>query len=90
MKIFQAMWGVLLELAPFLLLGMAVAGLLHVLLPRRFVHRQLRGRLGVAKAVLVGVAAWPLSLLAFWAIGAALRKRREARALSIVPDGWTL
>lgn len=33
MALLQAMWAVLLELAPWLLLGAAVAGALHVLLP---------------------------------------------------------
>jgi len=48
-------WQVTGELAPWLLLGAAVAGLLHVLLPPGFVRRQLRGRSGVLKAVALGV-----------------------------------
>ncbi len=50
-----AVWDVLTELAPWLLLGAGVAGLLHGLLPPGFVQRQLSGRSGVAKAVLLGV-----------------------------------
>ena len=51
----SALWAVLTELAPWLLLGAVVAGLLHGLLPPGFVQRQLQGRAGVAKAVLLGV-----------------------------------
>ena len=54
----------LLDLAPWLLLGMFVAGLLHVVLPRDFVHRQLTGRWAVLKAVLLGV---PVAIMgALW------------------------
>ncbi|MEE9381799.1 MAG: permease [Nannocystaceae bacterium] len=48
-------WETMLELAPWLLLGAAVAGLLHVLLPQDFVRGHLRGRWGVLKAVCLGV-----------------------------------
>jgi len=68
------MLSVLLELAPFLLLGMVVAGVLHVALPDRFVHRQLRGRFGVVKAVLLGV---PLPLCSCGVIPTALGLRRD-------------
>jgi len=80
-KLVDAMWGVLLELAPFLLLGMAVAGLLHVLLPRSFVHRQLRGRLGVVKAVLVGV---PLPLCSCGVIPAGFGLRKDGASRGAV------
>ena len=49
------MWQVLLDLAPWLLLGTAIAGILHVALPRGFVRRQLAGPGGVVKAVALGV-----------------------------------
>jgi hypothetical protein len=48
-------WAVLAELAPWLLLGAAVAGLLHVALPPGLINRQLNGRSGVFKAVALGV-----------------------------------
>ncbi len=48
-------WSVLGELAPWLFLGAAVSGLLHVLLPPGFIHRQLNGNFGVFKAVALGV-----------------------------------
>jgi uncharacterized membrane protein YraQ (UPF0718 family)/copper chaperone CopZ len=70
----QAMWGISLELAPWLLLGTAVAGVLHVALPAGFVHRQLGGRLGVAKAVALGV---PLPLCSCGVIPAGLGLRKD-------------
>jgi len=70
----QAMWDILPELAPFLLLGMAVAGVLHIALPRRFVQRQFKGRLGVLKAVLLGV---PLPLCSCGVIPAGLGLRKD-------------
>ena len=45
-ELLTAMWAVLLSLAPWLL-GMVIAGILHVTLPPGFVHRQLRGRSSV-------------------------------------------
>ena len=50
-----ACWHILLELAPWLLLGALVAGVLHDLLPADFLKRQLSGSLGVFKAVTLGV-----------------------------------
>jgi len=70
----QTMWDVLLELAPFLLLGMAVAGVLHVALPQRFVRLQFNGRFGVLKAVLIGV---PLPLCSCGVIPAGLGLRKD-------------
>jgi len=48
-------WAVMAELAPWLFLGAAVSGLLHIMLPDGFIHRQLSGRLGVLKAVALGI-----------------------------------
>lgn len=48
-------WAVLGELAPWLFLGAGVSGLLHIALPPGFIHRQLQGRMGVVKAVALGV-----------------------------------
>jgi uncharacterized membrane protein YraQ (UPF0718 family)/copper chaperone CopZ len=69
-----AMWSTLLELAPWLLLGMAIAGVLHVALPAGFVQRQLGGRGGVAKAVALGV---PLPLCSCGVIPAGLGLKRD-------------
>ena len=51
----REVWTTWLELAPWLLLGAAIAGLLHALLPPSFLKRRLAGRRGVANAVLLGV-----------------------------------
>ena len=45
----------LCELAPWLLLGMLIAGVMHVLLPKNFVKRRFRGIAGVFQSVLLGV-----------------------------------
>jgi uncharacterized membrane protein YraQ (UPF0718 family)/copper chaperone CopZ len=70
----QAMWNVMLSLAPWMLLGMAFAGLLHVVLPRGFVRRQLGGWGGVPKSVALGV---PLPLCSCGVIPAGLGLRRD-------------
>ena len=69
-----AMWEVLLGLAPWLLLGMAIAGLLHVALPANFVRRQLQGRSGVLRAVALGV---PLPLCSCGVIPAGLGLKKD-------------
>ncbi len=48
-------WKVLCQLAPWLLLGMLLSGLLHVFLPIDYVRRNFYGLGGVVKAVLLGV-----------------------------------
>ena len=70
----ENLWSVMLELSPWLLLGAAVSGLLHVLLPEGFIHRQLTGRLGVLKAVLVGI---PLPLCSCGVIPAGISLKRD-------------
>lgn len=52
---FFASWKILCQLAPWLLLGMLLSGLLHVFLPAGFVRRKFQGAMGVVKAVLLGV-----------------------------------
>lgn len=69
-----ASWGVLLELAPWLLLGAAIAGILHAALPAGWVARELGGRLGVLKAVVLGV---PLPLCSCGVIPAGLGLSRQ-------------
>lgn len=73
-EFFSAVWTVMLELAPWLLLGALVAGLLHVLLPPGFVRRSLQGRAGVFKAVALGV---PLPLCSCGVIPAGLGLKRD-------------
>jgi len=70
----QATWQVLLELAPWLLVGTAVSGLLHVLLPPGLLQRQLHGTAGVFKAVALGV---PLPLCSCGVIPAGLGLKKD-------------
>ncbi len=74
MTLLLAIWSILLALAPWMLLGMAIAGALHVMLPANFVHRHLGGRWGVVKAVLLGV---PLPLCSCGVIPAGLGLKRD-------------
>ena len=67
-------WSVLLDLAPWLLLGAVAAALLHLVLPPGLVRRQLNGRLGVVKAVALGV---PLPLCSCGVIPAGLGLRQD-------------
>jgi uncharacterized membrane protein YraQ (UPF0718 family)/copper chaperone CopZ len=69
-----ALWAVTLELAPWLLLGAVVAGVLHVVLPPGFVHRRLRGPRGVLEAVALGV---PLPLCSCGVIPAGLGLKKD-------------
>jgi uncharacterized membrane protein YraQ (UPF0718 family)/copper chaperone CopZ len=71
---FGAIWTVLLELAPWLLVGAAIAGVLHVALPSDFVRRHLRGRGAVLKAVAIGV---PLPLCSCGVIPAGLGLKKD-------------
>ena len=50
-----ASWQILCELAPWLLLGMLLSGLLHAFLPVNFIRREFQGVAGTIKAVLLGV-----------------------------------
>jgi len=75
-------WSVLLSLAPWLLVGMGVAGFLHVVLPPRFLEQQLQGLGGVFKAVVLGV---PLPLCSCGVIPAGLGLKRDGAS-----DGATI
>lgn len=70
------LWQVLLDLSPSLLLGLGIAGLLHVWLPPDLIHRGLsRPDLGsVTRAALIGV---PLPLCSCGVIPTALGLHRE-------------
>ena len=67
-------WLTLCELAPWLLLGMALSGLLHVALPATFVRQKLRGISGVLKAVAIGV---PLPLCSCGVIPAGIGLKKD-------------
>jgi uncharacterized membrane protein YraQ (UPF0718 family)/copper chaperone CopZ len=71
---FWAAWDVLVQLAPWMLLGTLIAGLMHVLLPAGFIHRRLRGPTGVLQAVAIGV---PLPLCSCGVIPAGLGLKKD-------------
>jgi len=73
-EFFLEIWRVLLELAPWLLLGAAIGGLLHIALPPSFLRRQLSGRSGVLKAVGLGV---PLPLCSCGVIPVGLQLKKS-------------
>jgi uncharacterized membrane protein YraQ (UPF0718 family)/copper chaperone CopZ len=80
--VLAAIWDILLELAPWLLLGTAIAALLHGWVPRDLIRRQFQGPAGVAKAVLFGV---PMPLCSCGVIPAGLGLKRDGAS-----DGATL
>ena len=69
-----AITGIVLELAPWLLLGALIAGVLHVALPRDFVRRTLSGKRGVLRAVALGV---PLPLCSCGVIPAGIGLKKD-------------
>ncbi|MEN0110091.1 MAG: permease, partial [Planctomycetota bacterium] len=71
---FLAVWGVTVELAPWLLVGVAAAGLMHALLPAGLIGRLLRGRGGVWRSVLIG-APLPLCSCAVIPVGLGLKRQ---------------
>ena len=82
MAFFEAAWDVMTELSPWLLLGALVSGLLHGLLPPGFVRRQLSGRRGVVKAVLLGVP-MPLCSCGVIPAGIGLHKDGASRGSAV-------
>ena len=74
MSFITAVWFTLCELAPWLLLGMGLSGLLHVALPAKFVRQKLRGFSGVLKAVAIGV---PLPLCSCGVIPAGIGLKKD-------------
>lgn len=82
LELLSASWSVLVELAPWLLLGAAIAGLLHGLVPPSLIQRALRGPGGVLRAVLFGV---PLPLCSCGVIpaGIGLQKSGASRGASV-------
>jgi len=75
-KILLSYWQILMELSVWLLLGMLIAGLLHVLLPYGFIRRHLGKRrfASVFKAVAAGV---PMPLCSCGVIPAAVGLKKE-------------
>ncbi|MDP7038895.1 MAG: permease [Myxococcota bacterium] len=68
-----AMWDIILQLAPWLLVGAAIAGILHIALPQNFIQKQMQGKSGVFKAIITGVPL-PLCSCAVIPTGLGLKK----------------
>ena len=71
---FTRCWTTLCELSPWLLLGMLISGILHVMLPKNFVRRRFRGFSGVLQSVLLGV---PLPLCSCGVIPAGIGLKND-------------
>ena len=78
------LWDVLGEMAPFLLFGFLVAGVLYVLVPRSVVERHLggRGTLPVVKATVFGIPL-PLCSCGVIPVAASLRRHGASRGATI-------
>jgi uncharacterized membrane protein YraQ (UPF0718 family) len=74
MEFVASIWKTMCELSPWLLLGMFLAGLMHVLLPVGFASKNLRGFWGVIKSVAIGV---PLPLCSCGVIPAGIGLKRD-------------
>ncbi len=70
----QQLWLTIGELAPWLLLGMILAGLMHVILPPHWIRRHFQGMRGVVQAVLFGI---PLPLCSCGVIPAGIGLKKE-------------
>ncbi len=73
-KFVESCWRTIGELAPWLLVGLVLAGLLHWLIPPALVRRRFRGFWGVVQAVALGV---PLPLCSCSVIPAGLGLKRD-------------
>jgi uncharacterized membrane protein YraQ (UPF0718 family) len=73
---FSNTWSLVAEMAPYLLFGFAVAGLLHVLIQRDFVERWL-GKPGLSSVVKASVLGTPMPLCSCSVIPVAASLRRS-------------
>ncbi|APZ96053.1 permease [Fuerstiella marisgermanici] len=78
----NALWTIWLELAPWLLLGAIAGGLLHALLPAGWLQKHLSGRMGVLKAVFLGVPL-PLCSCGVIPVGLGLRKNGASNGAAV-------
>ncbi len=76
-----ALWDILVEAGVWLLAGFIVAGLLHALVPRAWIERQLGGRWGVLKGALLG-APIPLCSCSVIPFVAGVRARGASKGAS--------
>ena len=76
MEIFASLWGYTIQAAPYLLLGLAVAGFVHTLTPLDFIKTHLGGKglWPVFKATLLGI---PLPLCSCAVIPTAVQLRKS-------------
>ncbi len=84
LQFFQEIWSVTAEMAPYLLLGFAVAGLLWVWLPEGFVEKHLGGKgiWPVLKASLLGIPL-PLCSCGVIPVAAGLRKQGASKGATV-------
>lgn len=77
-------WALYLEMAPYLLLGFTLAGVLHAFVPRKAVGRHLGGEnlISSFKAAVLGVP-MPLCSCGVIPTGVGLRKRGASRAATV-------
>mgnify|MGYP005845585623 CR=1 FL=1 len=77
---FRNTWNLVAEMAPYLLFGFAIAGLLHVLIKREFVERWL-GKPGLGSVIKASVLGTPMPLCSCSVIpvAASLRKSGATR-----------
>ncbi len=77
-------WALYLEMAPYLMLGFALAGVLHAFVPRKAVGRHLGGEnlISAFKAAVLGVP-MPLCSCGVIPTGVGLRKRGASRAATV-------
>ncbi len=80
LNILKEIWGITLEMAPYLLFGFLMAGVLSVLISRDYVRRHLGGHgwTGSFKAALVGVP-MPICSCGVIPLAASLRKHGASR-----------
>lgn len=74
MSLLLAIWNILCQLAPWLLLGMLLSGIMHVVIPTGFIRRRFRGTRGVISAVSLGV---PLPLCSCGVVPAGIGLKNE-------------
>lgn len=81
---FTGTWALYLEMAPYLMLGFALAGVLHAFVPRKAVGRHLGGEnlISAFKAAVLGVP-MPLCSCGVIPTGVGLRKRGASRAATV-------
>ncbi|MBK8802537.1 MAG: permease [Fibrobacteres bacterium] len=76
MELIDALWSTLAQIAPYLLLGLFISGLLHVLVPAGWIAKTLAGTgpSAVVKAALIGI---PMPLCSCAVVPVAEHLRRD-------------